>query len=82
MLTQIEAPSPATPRPLADLGKAVKDTSTRSFLTMLSLELHVETRQQLRADPEFDQVVAAFYRLVIEGEEERGLGGKLRSVCA
>ena len=73
--SQIEAQSPATPQALVDLGKAVKDTSTRSHLTMLSLELHVETRQQLQADPEFDQVVAAFYRLVIEGEEERGVGG-------
>ena len=32
-----------------------------TFLTAMSLELHVTTRQRLRPDPEFDAVAAAFF---------------------
>lgn len=32
-------------------------------MTILSLELHIETRQGLRPDPEFDVVVALFYTI-------------------
>ena len=60
--SQIEAASPATPGPLLDLGGARVGAS--SHLTLLCLELFVETRHQLRPDPEADAVRAAFYRLV------------------
>ena len=60
--SQIEAVSPATPAPLVDLG-SVK-VSTSSHLSMLCLELFVQTRQQLRPDPEYDPILGCFYRLM------------------
>ena len=38
--------------------------STSSHLTMLCLEMLVQTRQQLRPDPEYDPIAGCFYRLV------------------
>ena len=60
--SQIEAISPATPKPLMDLG--TEKVTKSSHLTMLCLELCVHTRHSLRPDPEFDHIVAAFYRLM------------------
>ncbi len=33
------------------------------YLTVMCMELHVKTRQQLRPDPEFDAITAVFYAL-------------------
>ena len=65
--SQIEAVSPATPAPLVDLGSA--KVSTSSHLSMLCLELFVETRQQLRPDPEYDAILGCFYRLMSADED-------------
>ena len=60
--SQIEATSPATPKPMIDLAKV--KVSTSSYLTMLCLELFIQTRHHLKPDPEFDNIVAAFYRVM------------------
>ena len=60
--SQIEAVSPATPAPLVDLGSA--KVSSSSHLSMLCLELFVQTRQKLRPDPEYDPILGCFYRLM------------------
>ena len=71
--SQIEATSPSTPKPLMDLAKVkVSDTS---HLTMLCLELSTVTRHQLRPDPEFDMMVAAFYRLMSADDDWPPLTG-------
>ncbi|XP_059350922.1 DNA polymerase zeta catalytic subunit-like isoform X2 [Daphnia carinata] len=38
-----------------------KAVHQNQYLTILSVELHIETRQSLRPDPEFDAVIALFY---------------------
>ena len=48
------------------------------YLTVLSLELHIETRGDLRPDPEFDPVVCIFYSIfndVPAGEGQRKVTG-------
>ena len=42
------------------------------YLTVVSLELHVETRGDLRPDPEFDSIQGLFYSVFNDVPPERG----------
>ena len=47
-------------------------TLQNQYLTVLSLELHVETRGDLRPDPEFDSIQGIFYSIFNDVPPERG----------
>ena len=49
----------------------MRDVFQFQFLTILSVELHMESRGDLRPDPDFDPIVCLFYTIhndVPEGE--------------
>ena len=71
--SQIEATSPQTPKPLIDLMKV--KVSHSSHLTMLCLELCVQTRYHLLPDPQLDPIVACFYRLMSADEDWEAVTG-------
>ncbi|XP_078617508.1 DNA polymerase zeta catalytic subunit-like [Branchiostoma floridae x Branchiostoma japonicum] len=49
-------------------------------LTVISMELHIRTRRELRPDPEYDPICMLFYCLHDDGQKARGQGVKVTGV--
>nr|CAD7400920.1 unnamed protein product [Timema cristinae] len=60
-------------------GRAVTE---HQYLTLLSLELHVKTRGDLRPDPDYDPIRALFYCVVNDVPEHSGLPQRETGVFA
>ena len=60
--SQIKTTSPGNSKTLLNLAKL--KTRRSSHVSMLCLELHVQTREKLLPDPNCDSIAACFYRLM------------------